>query len=34
VLRQLVLGSLADGGIFVVLLGGVVAVLAIVVLAT
>ncbi len=33
-LRQLVLGSLADGGIFVVLLGGVVAVLAIVVLAT
>ncbi|MDA8275746.1 MAG: hypothetical protein M0029_10280 [Actinomycetota bacterium] len=34
VLRQLVLGSLVDGGIFVVLLGGVVAVLAIVVLAT
>ena len=34
VLRQLVLGSLAGGGIFVVLLGGVVAVLAIVVLAT
>ena len=34
VLRQLVLGSLADGGIFVVLLGGVVAVLAIVLLAT
>ena len=34
VLRQLVLGSLADGGIFVVLLGGVVAVLALVVLAT
>ena len=34
VLRQLVLGSLADGGIFVVLVGGVVAVLAIVVLAT
>jgi len=34
VLRQLVLGSLADGGIFVVLLGGVVAVLAMVVLAT
>jgi hypothetical protein len=34
VLRQLLLGSLADGGIFVVLLGGVVAVLAIVLLAT
>ena len=34
VLRQLVLGSLASGGIFVVLVGGVVAVLAIVVLAT
>ena len=34
VLRQLVLGSLASGGIFVVLLGGVVAVLAIVVLGT
>jgi hypothetical protein len=34
VLRQLVLGSLASGGIFVVLLGGVVAVLAIVLLAT
>jgi hypothetical protein len=34
VLRQLVLGSLANGGIFVVLLGGVVAVLAIVLLAT
>jgi hypothetical protein len=34
VLRQLVLGSLTGGGIFVVLLGGVVAVLAIVVLAT
>ena len=34
VLRQLVLGSLADGGIFVVLVGGVVAVLAMVVLAT
>ncbi len=34
VLRQLVLGSLADGGIFVVLIGGVVAVLAMVVLAT
>jgi hypothetical protein len=34
VLRQLVLGSLADGGIFVVLIGGVVAALAIVVLAT
>jgi hypothetical protein len=34
VLRQLVLGSLASGGIFVVLIGGVVAVLAIVVLAT
>jgi hypothetical protein len=34
VLRQLVLGSLADGGIFVVLLGGVVAVLAIILLAT
>ena len=34
VLRQLVLGSLAGGGIFVVLLGGVVAVLAIVLLAT
>jgi hypothetical protein len=34
VLRQLVLGSMADGGIFVVLLGGVVAVLAIVLLAT
>ena len=34
VLRQLILGSLADGGIFVVLLGGVVAVLAMVVLAT
>lgn len=34
VLGQLVLGSLASGGIFVVLVGGVVAVLAIVVLAT
>ena len=34
VLRQLVFGSLADGGIFVVLVGGVVAVLAMVVLAT
>jgi hypothetical protein len=34
VLGQLVLGSLADGGIFVVLVGGVVAVLAMVVLAT
>ena len=34
VLRQLVLGSLASGGIFIVLIGGVVAVLAIVVLAT
>lgn len=34
VLRQLALGSLANGGIFVVLLGGVVAVLAVVVLAT
>ncbi len=34
VLRQLVLGSMADGGIFVVLIGGVVAALAIVVLAT
>ena len=34
VLRQLILGSLADGGIFVVLLGGVVAVLAIVLLGT
>jgi hypothetical protein len=34
VLRQLVLGSLVDGGIFVVLLGGVVAVLAIILLAT
>jgi hypothetical protein len=34
VLRQLVLGSLASGGIFEVLLGGVVAVLALVVLAT
>jgi len=34
VLLQLVLGSLAGGGIFVVLLGGVVAVLAIVLLAT
>jgi len=34
VLRQLILGSLADGGIFVVLLGGAVAVLAIVLLAT
>jgi hypothetical protein len=34
VLRQLVLGALVDGGIFVVLVGGVVAVLAIVVLAT
>jgi len=34
VLRQLVLGSLADGGIFVVLLGAVVAALAVVVLAT
>lgn len=34
VLHQLVLGSLASGGIFVVLIGGVVAVLAIVVLAT
>lgn len=34
VLRQLVLGSMADGGIFLVLLGGVVAVLALVLLAT
>lgn len=34
VLRQLVLGSLSTGGIFVVLLGGVVAVLAVVLLAT
>ncbi|MHB1920030.1 MAG: hypothetical protein ACYCSX_15370, partial [Acidimicrobiales bacterium] len=34
VLRQLVLGSLASGGIFVVLFGGVVAVLAVVLLAT
>jgi hypothetical protein len=34
VLRQLVLGSLASGGIFEVLIGGVVAVLAMVVLAT
>jgi len=34
VLRQLVLGSLASGGMFVVLLGGVVAVLAVVLLAT
>ncbi|MHB8438536.1 MAG: hypothetical protein ACYDD4_05160 [Acidimicrobiales bacterium] len=34
VLRQLVLGSLATGGMFVVLLGGVVAVLAVVLLAT
>jgi len=34
VLRQLVLGSLASGGIFIVLLGGVVAVLAVVLLAT
>ena len=34
VLRQLVLGSLTGGGIFVVLLGAVVAVLAVVVLAT
>ncbi len=34
VLRQLVLGSLASGGIFVVLLGGVVAVLAVVLLST
>ena len=34
VLRQLVLGSLADGGIFLVLLGAVVAVLAVVLLAT
>jgi len=34
VLRQLILGSLADGGIFVVLLGGAVAVLAIVLLGT
>ena len=34
VLRQLVLGSLASGGIFLVLLGGVVAVLAVVLLAT
>ena len=34
VLRQLVLGSLTSGGIFIVLIGGVVAVLAIVVLAT
>jgi len=34
VLRQLILGSLASGGIFVVLLGGVVAVLAVVLLAT
>ncbi len=34
VLRQLVLGSLASGGIFVVVLGGVVAVLAVMLLAT
>ena len=34
VLRQLVLGSLASGGIFIVLLGGVVAVLAVLLLAT
>ena len=34
VLRQLILGALTGGGIFVVLLGGVVAVLAVVVLAT
>jgi hypothetical protein len=34
VLRQLVLGSLADGGMFVVLLGAVVAVLAVMLLAT
>jgi hypothetical protein len=34
VLRQLILGSLANGGIFVVLLGGVVAVLAILLLGT
>ena len=34
VLRQLVLGSLVDGGMFVVLLGGVVAVLAVMLLAT
>ena len=34
VLRQLVLGSLASGGIFLVLLGGVVAVLAVVLLCT
>jgi hypothetical protein len=34
VLRQLILGAMAGGGIFVVLLGGVVAVLATVVLAT
>jgi hypothetical protein len=34
VLHQLVLGSLASGGIFVVVLGGVVAVLAVVLLAT
>lgn len=34
VLRQLVIGSLAGGGIFLVLLGGVVAVLALVLLAT
>jgi hypothetical protein len=34
VLRQLILGSMTGGGIFVVLLGGVVAVLAIVLLAT
>jgi hypothetical protein len=34
VLRQIILGSLADGSIFVVLLGGAVAVLAIVLLAT
>jgi hypothetical protein len=34
VLRQLVLGSLASGGIFIVVLGGVVAALAVVLLAT
>jgi hypothetical protein len=34
VLRQLVLGSLADGGIFLVLIGAVVAVLAVLLLAT
>ncbi|MBV9660766.1 MAG: hypothetical protein JO337_06375 [Acidimicrobiales bacterium] len=33
-LRQLVLGALADGGIFVVLIGGVIAVLAVILLCT